>query len=166
MHAHKKNKWWLLILVFLIACTGIISVIIYTGTGNTSVIKYNQAPSEYRNLVKEYLELREVNSSKAYDLCYFKPEYAFVKQALINSGMKVLKTDIKELKKINDNLYSFLVEYELEDTRERGYSFVANINGELYIIVNKRDIPDNLKKNYIESEYDLEMSDSNLYLNL
>ena len=162
MHAQKKANGGL-ILVFLIACTGIISVITFTDI--TSVIKYNQAPSEYRNLVKEYLELRELNNSQAYDLCYFKPEYAFVKQGLINSESKVLKTDIKKFKEINDNLYSFLVEYELEDIRERGYSFVANINGELYIIVNKRDIPDNVKKNYIESEYDLEMSDGSLYLN-
>lgn len=146
---YKKGKLWLLIIIGLVVCIS-----------SVAVIKYNQVPSEYRNLAKEYLELRESNSNHAYDLCYFKPEYAFVKQALIDNGNKVLNTDIKEFKKVNSNLYSFLVEYELKDFKERGYSFVANIEGKLYVIVNKRDIPDNLKENYNENEYTLKRTDS------
>lgn len=144
----NKSKIILFVFVLLVTCIGTIAV-----------IKYKQT-SKYENLAKEYLELRESNNNQAYDLCYFKPEYIFVKQALIDSGMKVLKTDIKEFKKINNDLYAFLVEYELKDTLERGFSFVANIDDKLCIIVNKRDIPDNLKKNYNENEYKIESSDS------
>lgn len=147
---YKMSKKCYFLLFFFVLLVVFISIIVF--------IKYKQT-NEYKDLAKEYLNLRESNNNQAYDLCYFKPEYTFVKQALIDSGIKILKTDMKKFKKINNNLYVFLIEFELEDTLEMAYSYVANIDGKLYIIINKRDIPDNLKKNYNESEYNLEKSD-------
>lgn len=109
---------------------------------------HSSVPKEYRELVDQYLHLCERNDPTAYDLCYFKPEYKEIKQALVDSKNVLISTKLLKYKKVNDNLYAFLVRYELINYYEESYSFVATIQGKRYIILNKWNIPDDLMVGY------------------
>lgn len=109
--------------------------------------------SNYENLIEEYLDLRERNDPAAFDLCYFKPEYEYIRDMLLAENYQILSTEILDSEKINENLYAFFIRYNLEEYDEESYSFVAKINEKLYVIINNRDIPEELKENYNNEKF-------------
>lgn len=120
----------------------------------------NEIPYQYDTLVKDYLRLRSQNDADAYAMCYYKPEYEFVLDLMIAEGSVILNAELLQYEKINDNLYAFLARYELKHYCEEEYSYVATIDGKPYIIVNKRDIPDELKKGFDEEKFNYYLKDA------
>ena len=135
------------IIIICVASIALLGIVLIHSRSNEKI------PDQYQELVDDYLVLREDNNPKAYDLCYFKPEYEFVRDSLISDGSKIIDTEIIGQEKINEKLYAFLIRYELDHSYEESYSFVAVIEGTPYIIVNKRDIPDELKAGYNEEQF-------------
>lgn len=132
-----RNKRYILFFILIIIFFGLFVLFFY-----------NSNASKYENIIREYLSLREKNDPAAFDLCYFKPEYEYVRDILIADNSQILDTEILNSEKVNENLHAFFIRYELEDFNEESYSFVARIHGNLYVIVNIRDIPEELKENF------------------
>lgn len=101
-------------------------------------------PHEYKEVVEQYIKLRGENDPVAYDLCYFRPENKHFKQLMIDGCPVLLGAEVERYEKISDDLYAFLAKYELSEIYEKGYSFVANIDGQIQVIVNIRDVPDSI----------------------
>lgn len=132
MNNTRKPIFFIFLVVVLI-----IVVLVILSIGNT-------IPREYKNLVTQFIELRGENNPDVYELCFYKPEYEYFKQMMIDGAPRLLSMEVVQYEKINDKLYVFLTKAELAEIYEMGYSFVAKIDGEIRIIINARDIPDDL----------------------
>lgn len=63
---------------------------------------------------------------------------------MLEGAPRLQSVEIVKYEKISDKLYAFLLKAQLSEIYEMGYSFVAEINGEIQIVINARDIPDSL----------------------
>lgn len=110
-------------------------------------------PMQYKDLVRQYLALREANDDTAYDLCYFKPKYEYIKAMMIEDLPPLTSIELEKVEKVNDQLFALLIKYESGDSPEKTYSeelysFVGTIDGMDYIILNQSNLPYELVKNY------------------
>lgn len=105
-------------------------------------------PKEVKTVTKTYLSLcKEGDFPKALEYCYYKEGHEFYKNIPGREPLKAYK--IEEFYKINDKLYEVTIIYN-NNKAKRVRNYVGNIDGKYYFIVNQRDIPDNIKEDFLD----------------
>lgn len=138
-----KNKKFILFLALVIVIITVFSI--------HYVKNRNSYPPEVLKISNKYLSLEMADNFKdALEVCYFKPENEKTwKRVYLESKFPaILSYKIKEIIPINDNLYKETVIYEYEKEYSKGAHYVGYINGKWYFIINQRDIPDSIRKNF------------------
>lgn len=111
--------------------------------------------------VEDYMDALKESTASASQYVHFENEEA---RSYFEENLDYLiEYEIQEFSKINDSLYALTIKYKTatsEFCEERGfphrdvaYNFVANIDGSFLFIINKADIPENLKAGLDEDKY-------------
>lgn len=112
-------------------------------------------PKEVVAAADTYLQYRKQNNAeKAFENCYFKKENQYMKD-IFKENATLDDYEIKKIEKINNSLYKIIVYYKnikAPAKSKLAQNYVGYIDGKYFFIINKRDIPDNIKENFNEND--------------
>lgn len=129
-------------------------ILLFTACSSNPSDASPDIPEDVESFLEEYLEVRREGTDKAVEYVYFPEEYANHYELYKNSGDILLEYSISESKKVNDGLYAFRIRFASEGAPvEEAYNFVAVIDGEYRIIINRRSVPEELRENFTEDDY-------------
>ena len=150
-----KNKKFISLFILVIVIIIIFSIIY--------IKNRNSYPPEVLEITNKYLTLVMADNFKdALEVCYFKEENEEIwKRVYLESQFPTtLSYKIKKIIPINDNLYEITSLYEEEKEYFKAIHYVGYINGKYYFIINQRDIPDSIRKNFpLQEDVILDESD-------
>lgn len=113
-----------------------------------------QLPTEVMTLVEKYMDARKISTRESLPYIHFEGD--FFQDAYLTSNERVLDYKIESHKKINDSLYAFTMLVKSTETNEkylRAYNFVGLIDGHWLYMNGIANIPESIKENLIEEDY-------------
>lgn len=117
-------------------------------------------PSDVTDYFYSFLNTLQDHPEDAVTYCHFETDGEKVAYSL--SNVHVLSYELLGVEKINDDLYAFTIHLEKEfDTHPRRYYFVGKIDGNLRLMVNAGNIPEELKEGFDEKRFTLTWRDFN-----
>ena len=147
----------------LSACRNTTSVSQESSSGNIDASE-TAGLAEATAYFEEYLTTKmEEGDSKAVEYVYFNNDW---EAGVFAESIDVLLSyEILSSEKLTDSLYVFHVEYDTAAGRERGrisaaYNFVAVIDGEYRVVVNIKNLPEDLQEGIDVSKDSNDTSDT------
>lgn len=110
-------------------------------------------PEDVQEFMNAYLEAFQEGAEASVEFVYFPEKYADFYEAHRNSGDKLLSYEIRDVRRINDELYAFRIYYASETYSSEAYTFVAQIDNEYRIVVNTAYLPEELKQGVDENDF-------------
>lgn len=137
-----------------------------TTTDNTSAetlpVNKTEIPEEALSLATTYMDAFKIGVYEAVNYIYFSDDWT--EGIYLDTNDRLLEYRIKSVEMINDNLIALTIQTRTMVSDETGqtqgegtylvvYNFVARIDGEWRFITGVRHIPEVLKDNFDESNY-------------
>ena len=117
-------------------------------------------PSDVTDFFYSFLETLQDHPEDAVTYCHFETDGE--KDDYSHSNVHVLSYELLGVEKINDDLYAFTIHLEKEfDTYPKRYYFIGKIDGNLRLMVNAGNIPEELKGGFDEKRFTLTWEDFN-----
>lgn len=143
-------------LLALLICFLLVSICIYLARQQRQNIQ--QIPEEISTLIESYMTAYKRGTKESVEYMHFEDD--FRRSAYIKSGDMLIAYEIKDVEKINDNLYVLTAlmktrstMFHLGDKYNEVYNFVVQIDGNWFYTNGIANIPSKLQTNLDINNY-------------
>lgn len=121
---------------------------------------FDGIPKEIQKTLTDYFIACKEEPERALEYRYWASESD--KQLTYSNITHILNYEVKTAEKVNDSLYAFTILIQdtampeqmiKEDAYRQIYNYVANIEGQWYVLANEKDIPESIKGGFDSSKY-------------